>query len=99
MHFVTQFDEEPGRIAWKNIKYSSSYVDMDKDNRPIGVLCQWFKVNKNNKSLGQVLLTTHTYTEIAKYITHIPHPKLINIDAQRKPRRKFFISNDVLKKI
>lgn len=52
--------------TWKSTEYSSTFANVNNNRNPIGILCQWFRVD----SSGNLMLTplaVHGYIGIQQY--------------------------------
>lgn len=77
---------------WKQIEYSKDYVDISREStKNIGVLCDWFNINKKNGTIKSASMESHGYIDISSYKLTLPSPE--------KEKDRLFISRDMLKKI
>lgn len=59
--------------TWKSIEYSSNFAKVTGNKKPIGLLCQWYNVDKNGKLLP-INVSVHGYISIDAYKMTLPYP-------------------------
>lgn len=59
--------------TWKNLEYSSNYAKVSGNKKPVGLLCQWYNVDKNG-TLLPIKVSVHGYICIDSYKLTLPYP-------------------------
>ena len=89
LEFVLGFAYPSGE-TWKSIEFSGNFARIHGNKREIGVLCQWFDIDRNGY-LNIVSGLKHGYIDIENYRLSVPQPLQYN--------GYYYIRHDVLTEI